>query len=83
MSTVVIAIVVLLVVILLFLISRELVCWYNKVNERIVLQERTNYLLEHIFEQLGGEIEEDSTGKAKDYSKAILNKEKSDKAQKS
>lgn len=40
-----------------FLVIRELVCWYSKINERISLQKRTNYLLELIFEQLGGKFE--------------------------
>ena len=49
---------------LLFLILRELACWYFKINERIELQKKTNSLLEQIFKQLGGDIkysDKDST----------------------
>ena len=81
MSTLVMIIVGILVAILILLISREIVCWYNKINQRIILQERTNYLLEQIFEQLGGEFESDGGDETKDYSKAILRKEKLDNKQ--
>ena len=43
--------------ILVFLITRELICWYSKINERIILQKRTNHLLELVIKQLGGQLE--------------------------
>jgi hypothetical protein len=46
----------LIILCIIFILIRELVCWYNKVNERIKLQERTNYLLERVYEQLGGKF---------------------------
>jgi hypothetical protein len=36
--------------IVLWLILRELVCWYYKINERISLQIKTNQLLEKLIE---------------------------------
>ena len=36
----------------IFLICRELVCWYNKTNRKIALLERQNALLEEILAQL-------------------------------
>lgn len=50
----------LIVGVILFLILRGLVRWYHKKNDRIKLQKRTNYLLERIFEQLGGKLEDDN-----------------------
>lgn len=35
-----------------FLVIREWVCWYAKINERIALQHRTNGLLEAILENM-------------------------------
>ena len=37
---------------LLFLILRELACWYFKINERIELQKETNSLLKGILREL-------------------------------
>lgn len=37
------------VLILLFLVFREVVCWYYKINESISLQIKTNDLLETLF----------------------------------
>lgn len=42
-----------------FLVIREIVCWYSKINERIELQKQTNQMLENIFKQLGGSTKED------------------------
>ncbi len=39
---------------LIFLIIREWVCWYTKINERILLQERTNELLEAVLDKMNG-----------------------------
>jgi hypothetical protein len=50
----------LIVFIVVFLILREFICWYYKINKRIENQERANYLLEHIYEKLGGDIVTDS-----------------------
>jgi hypothetical protein len=41
-------IIVIIVLIALFLIGREIFCWYSKINERITLQIRTNELLEKL-----------------------------------
>lgn len=41
------------VVILLFLLCREIICWYYKINERITLQTETNELLKKILEKKG------------------------------
>ena len=38
----------------LFLLLRELNCWYWKINRRIELQERTNDLLNKILEEMRG-----------------------------
>ncbi len=43
---------------IVFLVIREIVCWYSKINERIELQKQTNRMLENIFKQLGGDTEE-------------------------
>ena len=37
------------VVIILFLLCREIICWYYKINERITLQTETNELLKKIL----------------------------------
>ena len=37
---------------LLFLILRELACWYFKINERIELQKETNSLLKGMLREL-------------------------------
>jgi hypothetical protein len=39
----------LFVLVIIWLIIRELVCWYYKINERITLQKRTNELLEQLL----------------------------------
>ena len=41
------------VIILLFLLCREIICWYYKINERITLQTETNELLKQILEKKG------------------------------
>ena len=38
------AIIIIIVIVVLFLIGRELLCWYYKINERIELQKETNLL---------------------------------------
>lgn len=45
--------------IVLFLICREVMCWYFKINELKKNQERTNYLLTKILVQNGGELNEE------------------------
>jgi len=44
-------IIVIIVIVVLFLIGRELLCWYYKINERIELQKETNDLLRKLIEQ--------------------------------
>lgn len=57
------------VLLVLFFIFRELLNWYWKINERISIQLKTNFLLEKISIQLGATdvdditVEEISTGK--------------------
>lgn len=46
------ALVVLAILIVVFLILREINMWYWKINERIALQNRTNFLLENILMSL-------------------------------
>ena len=61
----------LVIIIILFFVLRELFCWYWKINRRISLQYKTNFLLEKISMQLGATdideitIEEIETGKRK------------------
>lgn len=45
-------IVILLLDILKFLLIRQFVCWYLRINERLREQERTNELLQNIFDAL-------------------------------
>ena len=40
-------------IVLVFLLLREVNCWYWKINERIFLQKETNVLLRHIAIKLG------------------------------
>lgn len=49
----------LIIGIVVFLVLRELNCWYWKINESIKLKEKQNLLLERILFQLGGAIEPD------------------------
>ncbi len=64
-------IITLAILIALFFILRELNNWYWKINERISIQHKTNFLLEKISMQLGATdldeitIEEIATGKKK------------------
>ena len=48
------------VLFIIFLIIRELNCWYWKINKRIELTKQTNFLLEKIYSQLGGVIKKDN-----------------------
>lgn len=65
------AIVVLAVLVILFFLLREVANWYWKINERVSLQYKTNFLLEKISMQLGSSdldeiiVEEIETGKRK------------------
>jgi len=60
-----------IVLVALFFIFRGLNIWYWKINERISLQHKTNFLLEKISLQLGATdtneitVEEIATGKKK------------------
>jgi len=47
---------IILIAVLVFLIIREVICWYLKINKRVELLTEQNLLLKKIFEQLGGEI---------------------------
>jgi hypothetical protein len=64
-------IVVLAILVIIFFVFRELNNWYWKINERISLQYKTNFLLEKISMQLGATdldeitVEEVETGKRK------------------
>ena len=64
-------ILILVIVIFLFYIFRELNNWYWKINERIAIQRKTNFLLEKLLIQLGASdpngitVEEIATGKRK------------------
>jgi hypothetical protein len=51
------SIIIIIVIVVLFLIGRELLCWYYKINERIELQKETNLLQKktnHLLETLIG-----------------------------
>lgn len=72
MDNVIIGVVVALaILIILFFVFRELNNWYWKINERISVAHKTNFLLEKISMQLGASdldeitIEEIATGKKK------------------
>ena len=71
MQILLILIVILAFIALLFKIFRELFNWYWKINERISIQRKTNFLLEKLIIQLGATdlngitIEEIATGKRK------------------
>jgi preprotein translocase subunit SecF len=64
-------VVALAILVFLFFIFRELLNWYWKINERISIAHKTNFLLEKISMQLGASdldeitIEEISTGEKK------------------
>jgi preprotein translocase subunit SecF len=64
-------VVALAILVFLFFIFRELLNWYWKINERISVAHKTNFLLEKISMQLGASdldeitIEEISTGEKK------------------
>ena len=47
-----ILIIILFVMIILFLLAREWVCWYWKINARLAEQKKTNELLQNIFDAL-------------------------------
>lgn len=57
MNTIMIVFVVICVTVILFLIIRNIILWYFKINERTELQKETNNLLENIFKKLGGKVE--------------------------
>lgn len=41
--------VIVIIFLLIFLILREVICWYWKINERITLQKETNQLLKKLI----------------------------------
>lgn len=47
----------LFIVIVVFLLLREVNCWYFKINDRIALEKERNALLKEILLQLGGKTE--------------------------
>jgi len=59
MNSVTLFILVIVGAIVLFLFLREVTCWYFKINKRQELMEYQNELLESIYKQLGGVLEED------------------------
>jgi hypothetical protein len=60
MSMLVGAVIVVAILIVIFLICREIVLWYFKINRIIEGQAKTNALLERILKQLGGTLETES-----------------------
>ncbi len=44
--------IILVAIVVFWLVCRELVCWYYKINEKIKLQKKTNELLEQILNKL-------------------------------
>jgi predicted Holliday junction resolvase-like endonuclease len=70
-NTILYMVVSLVVIVVLFFLFREVANWYWKINERIALQYKTNFLLERISMQLGSFdldeiiVEEIATGKRK------------------
>lgn len=52
------SIIAIVILFIIFMILRELNCWYWKINRRIELQSQTNELLKKIYLKLGGKIEE-------------------------
>ncbi|SRR5690554_3843077 len=68
---IIVVLVALTILAILFFVLRELNNWYWKINERISVAHKTNFLLEKISMQLGATdldeitIEEISTGKKK------------------
>jgi hypothetical protein len=60
MSMLVGAVIVVVILIVIFLICREIVLWYFKINRIIEGQAKTNALLERILKQLGGTLETES-----------------------
>ena len=69
---IIVALAILAILVILFFVLRELNSWYWKINERISLAHKTNFLLEKISLQLGATdldeitVEEISTGKKKE-----------------
>ena len=60
-------IIVIIVLITLFLIGREIFCWYLKINERITLQIRTNELLEKLVNRSNSSFDNISSSNNKKY----------------
>lgn len=48
----IVALIIFIVLILFFLIARELICWYYKINARLKEQEKTNELLQDIYDAI-------------------------------
>lgn len=44
--------IILLVLIVIFLLARQFILWYYKINQRLEAQRRTNVLLESIYDAL-------------------------------
>lgn len=44
--------IVLLILIVIFLLARQFILWYYKINQRLEAQRRTNVLLESIYDAL-------------------------------
>jgi hypothetical protein len=65
MSMLVAAIIVIVILIVIFLICREIVLWYFRINRIIEGQTETNVLLERILKQLGGTLETESKSNVK------------------
>jgi len=64
-----------LVLFILFLMIRSILVWYYKINERIYLQNETNYLLEKIAIQLGADLEGITIQNIQTSEKIVLKKE--------
>ena len=68
----------LVIVIAIFLLFREVNCWYFKINDRISLEKERNELLKKILAQLGGKIDE-VTVKPQQFMDALAEKPKEEK----
>jgi predicted PurR-regulated permease PerM len=79
-STITTILIVLAIAVIVFLVIREIVCWYSKINERVELQKRTNMLLENILKQLGGTaIDSDDPLKSKNQTNIAAESSKQDR----
>jgi hypothetical protein len=69
-------VIVIIVFVILFLIGREIFCWYCKINERISLQNNTNELLQQILSKMisNDEVQRNENSKYKIKESIIENR---------